>query len=471
MDGRTATPPASPKKSGLFINRNFGLLWTGQTVSVIGDYILNTTLVIWVAQLTVGQSWSPLAVSAVLLAASVPIALFGPMAGVFVDRWDKRRTMIRTDGLRAVLVALLILATGVVPLPFVPGGQFTLAEKLGAVYGIVFIINAADRFFRPATFALIGDIIPPDDQPRAFGFVQTAASLAIIVGPPIAAPLLIAFGPEWALLIDAGTFIVSLLTILAIHAPTAARSVEAGERGHFLREFGGGLRFVFTNGTLVVLLLVALIVMLGGGALNALDIFFVTGNLHTPVNLYGLLGSAQGLGLIVGALTGGLFATRLKMTRVVWLALVTMGIFIVAYARMTLFWPAVALIFIMGLPNGALNVVTGPLILRIAPREMVGRVTSLLDPVIMIASIIGTAIAGYLDAVALRGFHADLLGMTFGPVDTIFMGAGALVFLGGLLALARLREPASTTTAEPAGTAEIAETAPIAPITAPAQLD
>jgi MFS family permease len=134
------------------------------------------------------------------------------------------------------------------------------------------------------------------------------------------------------------------------------------------------------------------------------------------------------------------------MSRVVWLALVMMGILIVAYARMTEFWPAVVLIFILGLPNGAINVVTGPLILRVTPREMVGRVTSLLDPVIMIAAIAGTALAGYLDAVILRGFHAEALGMTFGPVDTIFMGAGALVFLGGVLALARLREPAESST-------------------------
>jgi MFS family permease len=296
MDGSTATPTASPKKTGFFINRNFGLLWAGQTISVIGDYVFNTTLVIWVAQLTLGQAWSPLAVSAVLLAASVPIALFGPLAGVFVDRWDKRRTMITTDALRVVVVALLVLATGVVPLPFLPGGRLTLAEQLGAIYGIVFIVNAADRFFRPAQFALIGDIIPPDDQPRAFGFVQTASSLAIIIGPPLAAPLLISFGPEWALLINAASFVLSLLTIVAIQAPKAARSVESGQRGHFLREFGGGLRFVFTNGTLVVLLIVAMVVMLGGGALNALDVFFVTDNLHTPLDLYGLLARGKASG-------------------------------------------------------------------------------------------------------------------------------------------------------------------------------
>ncbi|MDE3228657.1 MAG: MFS transporter, partial [Chloroflexota bacterium] len=88
-------------KSGLFINRDFALLWLGQTVSVTGDMMFNTTLVIWIALgLTAHLSWSPVAVSAVLIAAAAPTLLVGFFAGVFVDRANKRVMMLWMDGLR-----------------------------------------------------------------------------------------------------------------------------------------------------------------------------------------------------------------------------------------------------------------------------------------------------------------------------------------------------------------------------------
>jgi hypothetical protein len=79
----------------VFINRNFALLWWGQAISSIGDYAWDTALVLWIATfLAKGRSWAPLAVSGVLLAAALPQIVVGPIAGVFVDRLDKRRTMI-----------------------------------------------------------------------------------------------------------------------------------------------------------------------------------------------------------------------------------------------------------------------------------------------------------------------------------------------------------------------------------------
>src|SRR5690348_18470932 len=92
--GDTPLAPTSPNKAGLLINRDFALLWLGQAVSYLGDFVFDTTLVVWIAtQLAVGQPWAPLAVSGVLVAATLPIFLVGPIAGVFVDRWrsEERR--------------------------------------------------------------------------------------------------------------------------------------------------------------------------------------------------------------------------------------------------------------------------------------------------------------------------------------------------------------------------------------------
>lgn len=127
----SATAPV--KKPGFLINRNFGLLWSGQAISQFGDFAFKTTLMLWIGVIIAhGQSWAPLAVSGVLVATSLPIVLVGPLAGVFVDRWDKRHTMIAMDALRATLITLLLLIS-VVPLPFLPGGRLPIFWQLGAI--------------------------------------------------------------------------------------------------------------------------------------------------------------------------------------------------------------------------------------------------------------------------------------------------------------------------------------------------
>jgi MFS family permease len=440
MHSITAGAQHPARKRHLLINRNYALLWSGQAISTIGDFLFDTTLVLWIAtQLAVHQPWAPLAVSGVLVAATVPVLVIGPVAGVFVDRWDKRRTMLVTNALAAAFTGALLLAAGVVPLPFVPGGKLPLAWQLGAIYAAVFLVNVAARFLQPAQQALIGDIVPAEQLPRASGLSQVMISIAIILGPPLAAPLLVLFGPQWSILLEALSFLVAFAAIWAIRAPRAARSVEPGQRGHFLREFAAGIRFYFGNRVLVTLLVSGMLIMAGGGALNALDVFFVTGNLHAPVILYGLVNGLFATGILVGALLAGSLVPRLGLARTVWASLLVLGAGIVVYARMTSLAPAIVALWVVGFAQSWLNVATGPLLLRVTPKAYVGRASAVLNPSMMAVSLLSIAVAGYLVSGPLRTLHATELRMTFGPVDTIFFVAGLLCVLGGVNALVSLR--------------------------------
>ena len=112
------TLPDPGQERGFFINRNFALLWGGQAISVIGDYVFRTMLVLWITTVIArGQLWAPLAVSGVLLASSIPTFLIGPLAGVFADRWEKRLLMMCMDALRAILILLLAKP---LPMGFLP---------------------------------------------------------------------------------------------------------------------------------------------------------------------------------------------------------------------------------------------------------------------------------------------------------------------------------------------------------------
>ncbi len=221
-----------PRPLRFLINRSFALLWGGQTISVLGDFTFATTLVLWVAVLIArGQPWAPLAVSGVLLATILPEFVVAPVAGVFADRWNRRRTMLAMDATRAVLIALLVLATGVVPLPFTPDGRLPLAWQLGAIYGTVFLASACSQFFNPALFGFLATTVDEPQRARASGLRQTASSLAAIIGPALAAALFFGAGIAWALLLNALSFVVSFLAILAIRTPATARRAAAQALG------------------------------------------------------------------------------------------------------------------------------------------------------------------------------------------------------------------------------------------------
>src|ERR1700693_4451352 len=117
-----------PSLQRALINRNYAKLWYGQAVSAVGDCVFGTTLVLWVSQvLAGGRAWAPAAVSGILVAATAAFALVGPGAGVFVDRWNRKSTMMRTEVIRGAMVA------GLIGLSFVPIGDLPVGVWLAAV--------------------------------------------------------------------------------------------------------------------------------------------------------------------------------------------------------------------------------------------------------------------------------------------------------------------------------------------------
>src|SRR5579885_502341 len=298
--GRTVQPaapehelPAGVRRLArtVFINRNFALLWWGQAISSVGDYAWDTTLVLWVATFVAkGQSWAPIAVSGVIIAAVVPQIVVGPIAGVFVDRWDKRRTMIVMAMLQAIVATMLVLAALNIRFPFVGSEQFQNFWRIVAVYIDVVALTIFAQFFIPAQFALIKDIVPEQKQDQALETSQAIQGLSIIIGPPVAAALVFGLGVAWALVLDACSFMIVLFAIFAIQAPPSAHSLAPGEAGHFSREFIAGFGYVLRHTVLRTILISEILTWLGFGALQSLGYFFITENLHAPASDYGLFG-------------------------------------------------------------------------------------------------------------------------------------------------------------------------------------
>jgi MFS family permease len=419
------------------INRNFTNLWYGLAVSTVGDYVFDTTLVLWVATVVAkGAPWAPAAVSGVLLSVGAAILVVGPLAGVFVDRWDRKRTMLRSEVIRAALVAALFVLT------LVPTGDLPVWLWLTLIYLVVFALNAAGQFFGPARFATIGDIVPGDvDRTKAAGITLATTSVATIVGPPLAAPLLFATGVQWAMAINALSYVVSYFAVRAVHLPATKAAddttpVAAGLRATIpalRQEFAAGLRFYVSNRFLVVLLLIAVIAQFGTGALNALDVFFVTRNLHASPGQYGFMSTAFGIGAVIGALLAGRAVARLGARRVTWLTVIAAGVFVIVYSRQSHLLTGLAAFFLVAVPIAMMNTAMTPLLLK-TPQEYLGRVIAVFTPVNQLASMLSVVAAGWLASTALRGFDGHIGGVHFGPIDTIFAVSGVLIVLAGVYA-------------------------------------
>jgi MFS family permease len=479
-DSHTTMPPVPERKPRLLINRNFALLWIGQAISFTGDFVFDTVLILWVTtQIARGQTWTPLAVSGVVLAGALPSLLASPFAGVFVDRWhDKRKTMLWMYVLSMTCVLLLFSLTLLLKLSL----SVPLILELGAIYTCTLIVGTLAQFFNPAEMALLSDIVAEADRARATNLHTLTLNIAALLGPALAALLYFALGVQWALLLNALSFGFSFCTILTIRVPAWISPISENVNGrresrarasiaptlmspnihdeiegrgdacprpgthdaclrpgtHFLHDYIEGLRFLRANRILVTLLVTGVLLEFGGALRNTLNIFFLTQNLHAPASLYGVLSAAIGAGLIVGAALTMLLARRIGLTRTYCLSVIAYGILELIYARMTSVAPAMVVCLLQGLVNGMTETLMITLVILVAPRDFVGRVLSVFTSLYGLAYICATVMSGYLDSTLLRHFHAVVLRIAFGPVDSMFAGTGIIAIIGGIYAVGTL---------------------------------
>lgn len=412
-------------------NKNWRWLWLGQSASVTGDMVFTVTVTLWIATRLARTSsgaiapWAPAAVSGALIAVAVPALLVGPFAGVWVDRWDRRATMLMADAVRCVLIAGLL----VLPLA---GHRIPASAQLAVLYAVLVAAGCGAQFFNPARLAVIGSIVTETQQPIACSQLQAMASLAQVIGPPIAAGLIIS-GVQWALIIDAASFAVSFWCVRAIRMPSRTADSRP-PRASFSSEFRAGLGYFAHSPVMRGLAAGVMITMLGAGALNAIVVFFIPHNLHVSAAWLGTTSGTIGAGAVAGALAVGVLAGRAGLGRLLWLSLIAGGVALIGLSRCTTLIPALGACLLLGVAVGMINAVAGPLMLRITPMELIGRVSAIFSPLLQCSLLVSMALTGALASTVLARFHTVIAGVTFGPYDTI-IGISGLMFLTAGLAL------------------------------------
>jgi len=415
------------------INRNFAKLWYGQAISSVGDYVFNTTLTLWIAvKLGAGKPWAPAAMSGLLMAATVAVVFVGPIAGVWVDRWDRRRTMLHTETVRALLSGALALIS------LLPQHDLPVGAWLAVIYVLVFALNAAGGFFGPAHLMTVSQVVPGmEEQTKAFGLVNATSAVTRMVGPPLAAPLLFTSGVTWALALNAASYVVSYLAIRSTDLPrteteASASTGNARER-NFRKDFGEGMHFLVHSKVVFGVLIWAMLCQVGTGALNTLDVFFVTENLHVAAKNFGFMAVAMGAGLIFGSLIASRVVKMLGPATATTGVLLAAGLIYLLYARQTTFAAGLALLLLFEIPVAIVNTSMEPIMLAAIPQQLYARVMSAFATLNQGTQMLSMAVWGWLASSALRGFHGDVLGVHVGPIDTILTFAALAIFLGGVV--------------------------------------
>jgi predicted MFS family arabinose efflux permease len=210
-----------------------------------------------------------------------------------------------------------------------------------------------------------------------------------------------------------------------------------------------GLRFL-VHSKVFSLLLVAMIAQAGTGALNTLDVFFVTRNLHVDAKYFGVFSLGIGVGVMVGSLVAARTVAWLGAARTLWITMTGCGLVYLLYARQTTFAAGMVLAMLFVIPIAIMNTAAGPLLMALIPQPLFGRVMSVFATLNQGTQMLSMVVSGWLASSVLLHFHATPLGIHIGPIDTILTVAGLLIVFAGLYAFATLPRGELTPSPEPA---------------------
>jgi CRP-like cAMP-binding protein/predicted MFS family arabinose efflux permease len=384
LPGGAGSTPGGPPPStfSVFRKRDFRLLWSAQLVSTIGTALTDLAAGIIVFRLT----GSALSVGLMFVAAALPTLVVGLIAGVFVDRYDRRKIMVIADLARAAIVVSIPLLIQI---------------DILFLYLAVAAVSAISQFFNPANDALLPEVASDEELAAANSWIMISSFGATSVGFALSGLLATAFSIEWAFILDAATFVLSAALIVFVKVG----KVEAQEEtsvGVVVANLKEGVSALFGMPVLRSLLATGVPVYLSFGLWNVLLLPFAIDALKATEFEYGLQEGFTSVGFVVGSLMMARWADRFREGSWIVIATVAMGLAGVLYGYSTSIAVAIVLVTISGFFNAPSSIARRVLLQRATPRELRGRVFSAFAVVRDVTFLIGIALAGLADVIDVR---------------------------------------------------------------------
>jgi len=381
-------------------------MWLGQAFSLIGSRVVQFALIWYLTQ----ETGSATVLATATLVALVPEIILSPLAGVYVDRWDRQMVMIIADG--AVALASWLLAF-----------LFWLeVVEVWHIYVIMFVRAVGGSFHWPAFQASTSLMVPEEHLTRVNGLNQGMNGILMILGAPLGALLLALLPLYGVMLVDVGTAVLAIFPLILVNVPLP-KSGEANNAGAtaFWSELSAGLRYVMNWRGLLFIIFMAMIIKIALTPAFSLLPLLVSDYFGGSAIQLGLMEAILGVGMLFGgvilSIWGG-FRRRIYTSLV---GVIAMGasLLILGFAPAGLFGLALVSVFLVGL---TVTMVDGPIMAvlqtTVAP-EVQGRVFTVTGSLIAITSPLGLVIAGPV---------TDFIGLT-----TWYLVAGVACILMGVL--------------------------------------
>lgn len=392
----------------------FVRLLAGQFVSQLGDGLIYLSLIIMLNRL-LSEKEAAAAIGILLICQTAPRVLFGLLAGVYVDRLDRKRLMIIADVARGGLVLACLLVTG--------------PETIWVYYVCAALLSTLSAVFAPAKSASLPHLVTKDQLLIANTLSQTSFYIALTTGTALSGVLIGAFNsPVPAIVFDALSFGVSAIFIASLplpHQPVeAAPDQRAGRVWADLKE---GLRFVAGQRLLVGSIMGFAVTMLGAGATNVLFVPFVVNDLGLSETWVGFIDLTQVMGMVLINLFVARIAARYSPAVIFGAGIVGLGLSIAITGWVQAAWILFPLSVLWGLTLAPVQASAATIVQNV-PDAVRGRTVSATETIVGIANVASMALAG-------------LAGSVIGARSS-FIAGGFIAALGGVLAWWLMRSAA-----------------------------
>lgn len=404
--------------------RDFSLLWSAQLLSALGDWMMIVAVPAYVYYLT----GSALSTGLAFVAETLPALLFGLLAGVFVDRWDRRVVIMVCDLLRGIIILAMLTVND--------------PNHVWLLYLVAFAESTVTQLFQPAHRAVLPTIVGRNDDLAAANALYSFSNGTVrLIGAPLGGVVYALLGFHVLVLLDSLSYLVSTVMVLAMTRRSYAAAGLGTDKAlgevrpqtwirRILAEVSYGIWLIMRNRGLRSLLVISSTYLLANGAVTAVLMPYVVEDLGGGARELGFLLSALGVGYLVGAPVAKLLSDpRLLRPAIAGSLVMVGGCFAVVFNSHHL---VVALVFIgiAGLPGSIVLTVIQTQVQRSTGDEVLGRVSSAFLTLDRIATVVGATAAGLIAqgaglSVVLNGAAAVIVAAGI-ALPLILQGAGSI---------------------------------------------
>jgi len=400
-------------------NWPFLRFWLAQLVSQFGDRVNQMALVGLIAARYPG---SPFELAKVLAFTIIPVFIIGPVAGVYVDRWDRRRTLFACDFIRGFLV--LAIAFYLINLP-----------SILPIYAVVFLIFTFSRFYVPAKMSFIPQMVETRDLHIANSLVTVTGMAALVFGALFGGIIVEKYGARGGFFWDAATFFLSGFLVFSMPAVRKLRTgfdtqkmLTAGRRmlgAHktVLAEIDEGIAYIRGQKKIRFIFAMMSVLFAAAGAVYVVLIVFIQQAFHSVTRDLGFLAIPLGAGLFLGGMLYSKWGGVISKWKAMFWSMVFGGLMVALFALMVHTTHnralAAALAFGLGFVVGPTVIAANTVVHTVCSEQMSGKVFSALEVVIHAAFLLAMLASAYAAEYVSRVWILSVVGVIFLVIGTI----------------------------------------------------